>query len=151
MNDPLFPFLDNIVPTYDGKFLLTYVNGVPYVKVWSHLYPEGEVFRYWFNLPDVGFVLLNEKHEVYLYNAILKRKNFKRKRFTYACSIYCGLKRIHWSCFWCRKRKIFKGKACNPAKIRLYFAPIFDDAKLSRARAILVTKLRSFTEFLSGV
>ena len=149
-NTQLSSFFNNIIITYDGKFILFEVNNILYIKVWTKLFPNGRIFRYWLNLPT-GFILLDDNNNVWYYSVLLSKPLVNRVWYAYPCHVYCGLKRIHLSCFWCRKRKIFKGKLSNPVRILLYFAPIYLDSHNNFLKNQLVKKLKSITEFIAGI
>jgi len=152
--------VDKVVQTFDGKFILstyTLLEGgqaktIQYIKVFTKLFPEGKIFKVWMFL-EGRILLIGEDNKLWIYYVIAKNTKRKRRRLNLLCQIYCekNISRTHFSCSWCRKRRIIEGKVDNPVKVDLYIDVVHKDIKLSRLRQYLIKNLRSLIEFIGGL
>lgn len=151
--------MDEIVETFDGKFILskyTLLEGgqaktIQYIKVFSKAFPEGKLFKIWLLLE--GRMLLIADKVLWIYYIIPKRMKLRKKYLlSPSCQVHCSKnpRRWHLTYFWCRKRRIMEGKVDNPVKVDLYIDVVHKDIKLNGLRQYLIKNLRSIIELIGG-
>ena len=151
MEFPSSPFLDKITETYDGKFIfIKTLEGVAFIKIWSHGLPEGKIFKVW-KIRHSKFLLKDNEGNDWIYYPLYGVTPKKKHFWSLPCQTICKLRRIHLSCFWCPYRRILTKGAPNPVKCHIYLDVIPEDRALSFLRRILLKNLTSLKEIIAHV
>jgi len=137
------------IETIDGHCIIM----DKYITVYTKCFPKGKLFKIKMFIKGRLF-LVDDSNKMWIYYLIPKsNKREKKNLFSLGCQVNChkNLKRLHWSCFWCRERRIIQGKVDNPVQVNIYIDVIHKDIKLNFLRSWLVKNLRSLIEFIGGL
>ena len=130
--------------TFDGGFL-PLPEG--YVLVTTRTVTN-KVFRVWLPL-DGRLLFTDDENNLWIYHIIKPKVEAERSFFAFPCQPYCPqkIKRVHLSCFWCRARRIMKGKAENPVRCMIFIETMYSTSKWKQ---LIIKNLRSLISFVGG-
>lgn len=136
----------SFIKTFDGGYLPLPEN---YIMVTTKTI-ENKVFRVWLPVDNTRLLLVDNESRLWVYHIIRPKIEAKRSFFALPCQPYCPqkIKRLHFSCFWCRARRIMKEKIANPVQCMIFIETVYSESKLKQ---VIVKNLRSLISFVGGI